>query len=493
MVLPKKRRSCSQILLAILCLLLAGSLLSCREAEPVIKDGGESESSPLSEPSESENGSLESEPSESESEFGDISTPGASETDPPIQPPSPPQFTEITMTFTGDCTFGRNQKMKYSGSFDDYYDRYGGEYFFENVRSIFEADDITVINLEGSLTVSEDIQDKLWNHKGRPEYVDIMTSSSVEVATMGNNHRLDYGQSGCDETIQVLTEAGITYCYDGVYAIYEVKGVKVGFVSVNEVYDDRKIEIWLKEGYDWLRAQGCAITVACPHWGGNKTPVIEEYQLELGPKLIDMGYDLVVGNHAHVLQAMQVYNDHFIVYSLGNFSYGGNNNPADFDSGLFQVTFTLIDGELLTDLNGNFIPCSLSSIDSRNDFKPTPVSGEEYDRILAKMNSYNRDYFGYELGENGGVMSRTVSGPEFDLEDGVLTLTTDTAKYYYVRQEAETALLDEACLVGQFSTDYSGGSLYWEVYSVEQYPDLSALLLYSHTGNRWVFALVKVE
>lgn len=318
----------------------------------------------------------------------------------PVVPPPEPEVKEITMTFVGDCTFGRNQKHTYDRSFDQMYDKKGPDYFFEEVRDIFENDDITVINLEGSLTTSTDIQDKMWNHKGDPEYVQIMTGSSVEVATMGNNHRLDYGQSGCDETEQVLTDAGIAYCYDDIYLVYEVDGVKVGFVSVNEHYDGSSVEKWLKEGYQYLREQGCKIVVACVHWGDDKTTVINSYQVELGHKCIDWGYDLVIGNHPHVLQGMEVYKGRFICYCLGNFCYGGNKNPDDKDSGIFQKTFTLIDGELVMDENARFIPCSLSGVDYRNDYQPTPVVGEEFRRIIEKMNKYNKR-FGFELDEEG--------------------------------------------------------------------------------------------
>lgn len=329
-----------------------------------------------------------------------VTEPSATEptqTEPPVPPPV---VTQITMTFVGDCTFGRNQKANYYNSFDDYYDQKGPDYFLSRVRHIFQEDDITVINLEGSLTTSTDIQDKMWNHKGDPEYVKIMTGSSVEVATMGNNHRLDYGPSGCEETVEVLEEAGITYCYDGIYATYEVDGIKVGFVSVNEVYDGRKVEKWLAEGYQSLRDQGCAIVIACVHWGGDKTPVIESYQIELGHKLVDMGYDLVVGNHPHVLQAMEVYHGKLICYSLGNFCYGGSKNPADKDSGIFQKTFTLVDGVLVTDLEAQFIPCYLSGSKSKNDFRPTLAEGEEFRRIIEKVNGYS-ERFGFELDSDG--------------------------------------------------------------------------------------------
>ena len=325
-------------------------------------------------------------------------------TEPPATKPTEPEdddgVKEITLTFVGDCTFGRNQKASYYNSFDEMYDNQGSKYFFKKVRDIFEKDDITVINLEGSLTTSTDIQEKLWNHKGDPKYVKIMTSSFVEVATMGNNHRLDYGVSGFKETMDVLDQANISYCYDDVYLTYEVKGVKVGFVSVNEVYDGYRVEKWLKEGYQKLRANGCQIVVACIHWGGDKTPVIEDYQITLGRKAIDWGYDLVVGNHPHVLQAMEVYKGRFICYSLGNFCYGGNKNPDDKDSGIFQQTFTVVDGELIRDTNAKFIPCSLSSVDYRNNYQPTPVTGTEYRRIIEKINDYSAE-FGFALDGNG--------------------------------------------------------------------------------------------
>lgn len=314
--------------------------------------------------------------------------------------PYEPQITQITISFTGDCTLGRNQNMGYDNTFADYYDRYGADYFLDEVRGIFEQDDITVVNLEGSLTTSTDIQDKLYNHKGDPEYVAILSGSSVEVATMGNNHRLDYGESGCVETVQTLEEAGIAYCYDDIYLIYEVKGVKVGFVSVNEHYDGRAVEVWLEEGYEYLRQQGCAIVIACVHWGVEKTSELNDYQLELGCELIDMGYDLVVGNHPHVLQAIRMYEGRFICYSLGNFCYGGNLNPKDKDSGIFQQTFTLVDGELVTDAQAQFIPCSLSGATSYNNFQPVTAEGSTYDRILEKMNGYCAQ-FGLTIGSDG--------------------------------------------------------------------------------------------
>jgi hypothetical protein len=59
-----------------------------------------------------------------------------------------PQMSTIVITATGDCTLGNNQEQSYDGSFNSYYDSKGQDYFFGGVRDIFEADDMTLINLE---------------------------------------------------------------------------------------------------------------------------------------------------------------------------------------------------------------------------------------------------------------------------------------------------------------------------------------------------------
>lgn len=315
------------------------------------------------------------------------------------EPPGPEELT-VTLSFVGDCTLGTNQEHSYYGSFHAVYDEKGADYFLSGVRDIFEKDDLTVINLEGSLTNSTELVEKTWNHKGPPEYVSILTGSSVEVATMGNNHRLDYSVSGCVETEQVLTEAGIGYCYDSCYLIREVKGIKIGFVSVNEVYDGYPVMTWLKEGYEYLRAQGCRLVIACVHWGMNHQPELTANQLLMGDELIDLGYDLVVGHHPHVLQAARLYKGKLILYSLGNFCYGGSKNPADKDSGIFQQTFTFADGVLLPQVDAKFIPCSLSGRADWNDYRPVPLQGAEFDRVIQKLNGYSAP-FGFAWNQDG--------------------------------------------------------------------------------------------
>lgn len=328
------------------------------------------------------------EPTTAQTEPTTQTEPPTTVTEPPTTTAGPEEIT-LTLSFVGDCTLGTNQEHSYANSFHQYYDKKGPDYFLSKVRPFFEEDDLTVINLEGSLTNSDELVLKQWNHKGPPEYVSILSGSSVEVATLGNNHRLDYGWSGFTETMEVLSKAGIDYCYDDHYLIREVKGIKVGFVSVNEVYDGEAVMTWLTEGYEYLRKESCELVIACVHWGTNHTPELNAVQLAMGDRLIDMGYDLVVGNHPHVLQAMRLYKGKFICYSLGNFCYGGSKNPKDKDSGIFRQTFTFLDGVLQPNVDAQFIPCSLSGRTDLNDYRPAPATGEEFDRIINKINGYS--------------------------------------------------------------------------------------------------------
>ena len=94
-----------------------------------------------------------------------------------------PVIQTVKITATGDCTLGATQTHGYAGSFHEYYDKYGQDYFFKNVRSIFEQDDFTLINLECVLSNATERVEKTWNLKGKPEYVGIMTDSSVEGAS----------------------------------------------------------------------------------------------------------------------------------------------------------------------------------------------------------------------------------------------------------------------------------------------------------------------
>lgn len=315
-----------------------------------------------------------------------------------------PQIVTLTITAAGDVTLGNHAGQGYEGTFREMYDKKDNAYFLQNVKDIFEADDMTIVNFEGVLTFCDDLVEKEFNMKGDPEYIGILTEASVEAVSFGNNHRLDYGQQGSDDTVAAFEEAGIVYAYDNITGIYETQGIRIGFVSVNEVYDGNAVEAYLEDGIRYLREEEQVnLVIACCHWGEERENYPEDYQKELGHKCIDWGADLVLDAHAHVLQGVEVYKERFIVYGLANFCFGGNRNPKDKDTMIFQQTFTFVDGVKQEGQEAKVIPCSVSSVSYRNDFCPTPADGGEYTRILGRINEYSSP-FGVAFDEEGSYI-----------------------------------------------------------------------------------------
>lgn len=313
-----------------------------------------------------------------------------------------PVVQTLRITATGDCTLGPTQKQSYAGSFHEYYDNYGEDYFFQGVREVFEADDFTLVNLECVLTTSEDRVEKTFNLKGKPEYVGIMTKSSVEGCSLGNNHTMDYGASSLTDTQKVLDEAGLIYGYNDHVGIFTTEeGLRIGVVSVSLLSQSEERENYIRDGIASLREQKADLVIACCHWGIEREYYPNDYQRNTAHKIIDWGADLIIGNHPHVLQGVELYNGKIICYSLGNFCFGGNKNPSDKDTMMYQQTFTFVDGILQDNVDAGIIPCSVSSVDYCNDFQPTIVSGERKAKIINNVNNYSESYSQIHFDENG--------------------------------------------------------------------------------------------
>jgi poly-gamma-glutamate synthesis protein (capsule biosynthesis protein) len=296
-----------------------------------------------------------------------------------------PEVVSLTISCAGDCTLGTDENFDQSTSLPAYASEYGLSYFLSNVADIFESDDLTIVNFEGTLTTSTSRADKTYAFKGDPSYTEILTSSGVEACNLANNHSHDYGSQSFTDTQEYLTEAGlITFGYDSV-AVTEVNGVQVGLVGIYELAKGQECEEDLETAMAAAKEQGAELIIVSFHWGIEKDEVPDSTQQYLAHKAVDLGANLVVGHHPHVLQGIEEYNGVNIVYSLGNFCFGGNKNPSDKDTMIYQQTFTFVDGQLVDDIQDNIIPCSLSSTSSYNDYRPTPATGDEAERILNKI------------------------------------------------------------------------------------------------------------
>ncbi len=310
----------------------------------------------------------------------------APETSSPAETPEPQPIT-LTVSCVGDCTLGTDENFNQSTSLPAYAEEHGLDYFLSNVADIFEADDLTIVNFEGTLTTSTSRADKTFAFKGDPSYTEILTSSGVEACNLANNHSHDYGSDSFTDTQKYLTAAGlITFGYDKV-AVTEVNGVKVGLVGVYELAKGADCAEDLEAAMADVKEQGAQLIIVTFHWGIEREDVPESTQISLAHQAVDLGADLVIGHHPHVLQGIEEYNGVNIVYSLGNFCFGGNSNPSDKDTMIYQQTFTVLDGQVQPGLDVNIIPCSLSSVSDHNDYRPTPATGDEATRILEKIQS----------------------------------------------------------------------------------------------------------
>ena len=298
-----------------------------------------------------------------------------------------PEMTPVSLTLSvvGDCTLGTDENFDYDTSLNTYYENYGADYFLANVKSIFSADDLTIANFEGTLTESTEREDKQFAFKAPASYANILTAGSVEAVNTANNHSHDYGEQSFDDTLKALDAAGIIHFGYDETAVTEVKGIKIGLVGIYELNDHLGREEQLKQNIAKVKQDGAQLIVVIFHWGNEKEEVPDDNQKTLGHLAIDEGADLVCGHHPHVLQGIEEYKGKNIVYSLGNFCFGGNAYPSDMDTMIFQQTFTIDQNGVQKDNVTNIIPCSISSDADYNNYQPTPAEGEEADRIMKKI------------------------------------------------------------------------------------------------------------
>ncbi len=311
-------------------------------------------------------------------------TPALPETEPTTLPTEPAEE-RFLLTFVGDCTFGANPSNFYAGVG---FPKTVGEdygYPFRNVISYFQNDEFTFLNLEGPLTDTGNPMQKKHAFRGPTAYVQILTDNSVEAVTIANNHSNDYGQIGYDSTVTALNNAGIPFVErDGSCIVTTENGLTIGLYGAVYYVLNQQI---ITEGISSLKEQGCDLVIFAPHWGVEGTYQPNDQQVQLAHAAIDAGADIVCGSHPHVLQPIEEYNGGIIYYSLGNFSFGGNGAPRDFDTALLQQ-------EVIRDPSGEIrlgelarIPASVSSIREWNNFQPTPyeLDSEGYERVMQKL------------------------------------------------------------------------------------------------------------
>ena len=290
---------------------------------------------------------------------------------------------EFLLSFAGDCTLGvEHDSWGNSGTFPAVV---GTDYAYplSGVRDLFTEDDFTFVNLECALTDHTTPAEKEYRFRGPPAYGQILKEGGVDAVSLANNHSLDYGTAGLQETRQVLSDLSIAAGGDKEAFLHTTdRGLKIG---VYTAYHIGKAEV--RQAIESLRQQGAQVIIAAFHMGteGSYTPTA--CQKEISRYSAGCGAQIVYKSHPHVLQPMERWGESVILYSMGNFCFGGNRNPSDKDTAVVQVSVQVqADGAAKLG-EVTVIPCSVSSRSDRNDYRPTPceADGAQAARVRSKL------------------------------------------------------------------------------------------------------------
>lgn len=300
--------------------------------------------------------------------------------------PSTPRLGEtedafsIVVSFTGDMLLASLHGKRAAGNFLDYAARQEPEYFLQHVRPIFEADDFTVVNLENvltdrNLTPKEKATDPAYWFRAPAATTDILTSSGVEAVSLANNHTGDYSAAGYKDTVKAVSAAGLEYGGNDRTFYLEKNGYRVAVIC-HGLWSEGQAGTIIQR----LRTaeKNSDFQVVFCHGGAEGVHAPEAWRVRASRRLIDNGADLVLGNHPHVLQPREVYKGKEIVYSLGNFCFGGSRSPENRTI-IYQLILQVENGKLVG-ASSELIPCYVHTGGRVNNYCPAPIEDEEQAR-----------------------------------------------------------------------------------------------------------------
>ena len=286
---------------------------------------------------------------------------------------------DIKLTFLGDMILAKQKDISSSGRFDEYAENNPPEYFLSKVKDILSADDFTIANLENVLSDREltpktkDYSPAFW-FKSKTSNVNVLTAGSVEAVLLTNNHIMDYGQEGFNDTVATLENAGLKYGTNDNTIYLEKNGFKIAVICAGlwGQYNVSNIVDRLKTA-----EQDSDFQVVFFHGGTEKLHAPEKYKVNAAHTFVDNGADLVVGGHPHVLQPREIYNGVEIVYSVGNFCYGGALHPEN-RTVIYQYTINVNPKTLNAEAHSSdIIPCYVYT-GSINNYQPAPITDETH-------------------------------------------------------------------------------------------------------------------
>lgn len=258
-------------------------------------------------------------------------------------------------------------------------------YPFVNVKEVLQGKDILFGNLETVLSNRGEKAEKAVLLYSSPEKVGYLKDVDFDVLNVANNHILDLGVEGVNNTLGVLNKDGLNFIGAhndksvSNHLILERNGIKLGFlgystgrfkvpksISINKL-KEKKIVADIES----IRAK-CDFIIVSLHWGIEKVFYPSPRQIDLAHKLIDSGATFIVGHHAHVMQGIEKYKNGLIAYSLGNFQFDPKLSQSKTNKSII----------LRVDFNEKGIENHLIiPVEINNDFLPTVVEGQAKDEM----------------------------------------------------------------------------------------------------------------
>ncbi|HYA51357.1 MAG TPA: CapA family protein, partial [Streptosporangiaceae bacterium] len=292
---------------------------------------------------------------------------GAQGPGPPGDAPGPAADRgEIVLVAGGDVTLGARleEHLKALAIEDVTLDPHA--YPFARIAHHLRAADLALVNLEGPFTARGQRLPKNFNFRASPHLAEALSRAGIAAVSLANNHVMDYGAVGLEDTLAALAHEGIVAFGAGMSlpaarrgAVVERRGIRIGLLGylflgdhsiepaavfagpgrpgvAGHPWSTAAVEAMVRQDVGNLRSRVDALVVSF-HWGREKRHEPEAYQRRLGRAAVVAGAQLVLGHHPHVIQEIEAYRGGLIAYSLGNFVFGGKWKPDDTDSILLKV------------------------------------------------------------------------------------------------------------------------------------------------------------
>lgn len=222
---------------------------------------------------------------------------------------------------------------------------------FEAVKDIFSQADIVAGNLEAALTTAN-LNPKNPESvvlRGDPKHASLLHSSGFKVLQLANNHTVQHGKEGFEETVAALSAVGITPIglNNQAVTILEIDGVRVGFMAASDVPDntDKQQSSYQRLDNAFLEkikasVSQCDHLFVMFHWGLEASTVPMDYQIKLSRELANAGVRGIIGSHPHLFYEAWMEDGSIVAPSLGNFVFDLCWDQRLLKSGILDIEIT---------------------------------------------------------------------------------------------------------------------------------------------------------